>query len=278
MGSDILIVDIDTRIPDGKNGIFNAMKMNWDAVEDSGAGLLTISHLNHYLYSQIHGYDYQFFHARKIKDHWDTWIKPHVFQRMLRDHKFVVFVDADAIIQHLEVPLEFLMNRWNIAQNTSIAMPIDTQQFVNDDKENISTDSKGRVVLNSGFVVLQNLPHTHDMLQAWTECTTEKRYPGCGQWKTRWSHEQRAFSEYIRYDFNPQGNNIVEIPCADANGYPGLFGSAGVIDDCQGDFVRHYTLNKGGSKASTSDVLMQSLSEVLQKNFEKNHKMMLIEE
>jgi hypothetical protein len=163
------------------------------------------------LEAQIHGYDYLFFHARKIEGHWDTWIKPHVFQRLLRDHRFVVFVDADAIIQHPEVPLEFLMNRWNIAPNTSIAMPIDTQQL-GDDKENISTDSKGRVVLNTGFVVLQNLPHTHEMLQAWTECTTEKRYPGCGQWKQRWSHEQRAFSEYIRYDFNPQGNNIVVSP------------------------------------------------------------------
>jgi hypothetical protein len=52
MGSDILIVDIDTRIPDGKNGIFSASKMNWNTLETSGAGLLTISHLNHYLYCE----------------------------------------------------------------------------------------------------------------------------------------------------------------------------------------------------------------------------------
>jgi hypothetical protein len=123
----------------------------------------------------------------------------------------VVFIDADAIIQHLEVPMEFLFNRWSITPDTSIAMPIDTQQVFNENgtKINISTDSKGNVVLNSGVVVLQNLPYTHEMMQAWAECTTEKRYPGCGKWKNRWSHEQRAFSEYIRYDFNPSGNNIV---------------------------------------------------------------------
>lgn len=143
-----------------------------------------------------------------MEEHWDTWIKPHALHEMLRHYKFVVFIDADAIIQHLEVPMEFLFNRWNVSPNTSIAMPVDTRQLP-DGKNNISTDSKGKVVLNSGVVILQNLPHTHQMMQAWTECTTEKRYPGCGQWKDRWSHEQRAFAEYIRYDFNPAGNNIV---------------------------------------------------------------------
>lgn len=143
-----------------------------------------------------------------MEGHWDTWIKPHVLQKMLHRYRFVVFIDADAVIQHLEVPVEFLFNRWNVSPNTSIAMPVDTRQRPwGGDKH--STDSRGKVVLNSGVVVLQNLPHTHDMMQAWAACTTEQRYPGCGHWKDHWSHEQRAFSEYIRYDFNPQGNNIV---------------------------------------------------------------------
>ncbi|KAK4235611.1 hypothetical protein C8A03DRAFT_36534 [Achaetomium macrosporum] len=278
MGKDLLIVEIDTRNPNGENEIFSARKLNWEAVTASGSGLLTVSHINHFIYSQIHGYDYKFFHARKMTDHWDTWIKPHALLEVLRDYKFVVFIDADAIIQHLEVPMEFLFNRWNIAPNTSVAMPIDTQQVMKDTQENISTDSKGKVVLNSGVVVLQNLPYTHDIMQAWAECTTEKRYPGCGKWKRRWSHEQRAFSEYIRYDFNPDGNNIVEIPCNDANGYPGLFPKAGIIDDCKGEFIRHYTLDKPAAKASTGDVLMQSMSELLQKNFATNQQNLLIKE
>ncbi|KAL2131180.1 hypothetical protein VTI74DRAFT_5446 [Chaetomium olivicolor] len=278
MGSEILVVDIDTRNPNGKNEIFNSDKMNWEAVKASGSGLLTLSHFNHFIYSRIHGYDYKFFNAQKMRGHWNTWIKPHVLLRLLPNYKFVVFIDADAIIQHLEVPMEFLFNRWNISPNTSIAMPIDTQQLSADGKDNISTDSKGKVVLNSGVVILQNLSHTYDMMQAWTECTTEKMYPGCGQWKHSWSHEQRAFSEYIRYDFNPDGNNIVEIPCNDANGYPGLFGQAGVIDDCRGEFIRHYTLDKLMAKTSTSDVLMQSIGELLQKNFAENQKALVMKE
>ena len=143
-----------------------------------------------------------------MEDHYATWIKPHVLYEMLTHYKFVVFIDADAVIQHLEVPMEFLFNRWNIAPNTSIAMPIDTRQNL-DGNLNVSMDSRGKVLLNTGVVVAQNMPHTFDMLNAWRTCTDEVRYPGCGKWKFDWSHEQRAFSEYIRYDFNQDGNNIV---------------------------------------------------------------------
>lgn len=269
-----------------------------------GAALQSPSRTLTHPSAQIHGYDYKFFHAQKIKRHWDTWVKPHVLRQMLRSYKFVVFFDADAIVQHLEVPLEFLFNRWNVSANTSIAMPVDTQQVVNG-TDHLSVDSKGKVVLNTGVIVLQNLPHTFEMLQAWAECTTEKRYLGCGQWKDRWSHEQRAFSEFIRYDFNPDGNNIVvgpkpplllhiwslprspinrsgnrqqEIPCNDANGYPGLVGQEWVVDDCKGQFVRHYTVDKSLAKTSTVNALMQNVVELLQKQFAVDRKNMVIEE
>ncbi|KAK4107464.1 hypothetical protein N656DRAFT_720002 [Canariomyces notabilis] len=264
---EVLIVDMDTRDPGGENGISSTGKIDWESVKAEGPGLLTVAHVNHFLYSQIHGYDYRFIQAKKIKDHWDSWIKPHVLKELLGAYRFVVFIDADTIVQHLEVPLEFLFNRWNIAPNvTSVALPVDTRQMV-EGKENISADSKGRTVLNTGVIVMQNLPLSHAMLRAWQECTTEKRYPGCGQWKTKWSHEQRAFSEYIRYDFNPDGNNIVEIPCNDANGYPGLVGQAWVVDDCKGEFMRHFTVDKNLAKDSTANVLLQGIAEVLQVNF-----------
>lgn len=158
--------------------------------------------------AQIHGYDYKFYHAQPMEDHHNTWIKPFVLDRFLHDYRFVVFIDADATVQHLEVPLEWLLNRWNFTPNTSIAMPIDTKQILGDDR-NASCDSRGVVTLNTGFIITQNLPHTFRMMDAWKTCTSGKRYKDCGTWKENWSHEQRAFSEYIRYDFNPDGNNIV---------------------------------------------------------------------
>ncbi|KAK0717390.1 hypothetical protein B0T26DRAFT_740805 [Lasiosphaeria miniovina] len=274
LGKNIVIVDIDTRVPDGPNEIFNPQKIDWATGSSNSGGVLTASLVNHYMYSQIHGYEYKYFHARRIDGLWDTWIKPHVLKEMLELYRFVVFIDADAIIQHLEVPMEFLFNRWNIAPNTSIAMPIDTRQG----NEGMSMDSKGKVVLNTGVVVAQSSRHTFDMMDAWRTCTDETRYPGCGKWKTKWSHEQRAFSEFIRYDFNPDGDNIVEINCNDANGYPGLFGKADVIDDCQGEFVRHYTLDKGMARASVTEAIAQTISEVVQRNLLKTREWFFIEE
>jgi hypothetical protein len=143
-----------------------------------------------------------------MEDMHDTWIKPHVLQEYLEKYKFVIFIDADATIQHLELPLEWLFNRWNIREDTSIAMPIDTRQILNGNN-NTSCDSKGKIALNTGFIVAQALPLTMEMMEAWKTCPDGKTYPECGTWANNWSHEQRAFSEYIRYDFNKTKNTIV---------------------------------------------------------------------
>ena len=73
-------------------------------------------------------------------------------------------------------------------------------------------------MVNTGFVIAQNLPLTHHIFQAWISCTSGdlgwgegygKEYRECGKWKMEWAHEQSVFSEYLRRDFNPQGDNIV---------------------------------------------------------------------
>lgn len=103
-------------------------------------------------------------------------------------------------------------------------------------------------------------------MDAWMTCPDEKRYAGCGNWKENWSHEQRAFSEYIRYDFNEAGNNIVEIPCDDAMGYPGLHENhPHILSDCTGQFMRHHTIDKDMTKTSTGTAMVQSLAEIMQK-------------
>ncbi|KAF1951810.1 hypothetical protein CC80DRAFT_519069 [Byssothecium circinans] len=281
LGSDVLIIDMDTRSPEGTNEVFGPDKLNWEtATGKEGGGMLSASFMNHFLYAQIHGYDYKFFKAESLesKGLHNTWIKPFVLDLFLRDYKFVVFVDADATIQHLEVPLEWLFNRWGIGRNTSMAMPIDTMQILNGDKK-ASCDSKGKVTLNTGFVVAQSLPLTFEMLEAWRTCPEEKRYKGCKTWAQSWSHEQRAFSEYIRYDFNPDGHNIVEIPCNDAMGYPSLKkDNPHIISDCHGEFVRHHTIDKAMTKTSTDMAMLQSITEIMQSTLKKNRKEFLISE
>ncbi|KAL1592196.1 hypothetical protein SLS59_009852 [Nothophoma quercina] len=270
--NEILIVDIDTRVPDGKNELWNNGRMDWKNMDGGkDGGMVSASFMNHFLYSQIHGYDYRFFNAKEMESagYHNTWVKPHVLAELLESYRFVVFVDADATIQHLELPIEWLFNRWGITPQTSIAMPLDTRQILNGD-ENASNDSKGKLALNTGVVIAQALPHTFDMMTAWKECPNEKQYPGCATWKQEWSHEQKAFSEYIRWDYNPSGNEIVEIPCDDAMGYPGINNHAHILSKCQGTFLRHHTVDKGMTKKSTEEAMLQAMADLAHKMLQQN--------
>ncbi|KAF2179505.1 hypothetical protein K469DRAFT_730618 [Zopfia rhizophila CBS 207.26] len=247
--SQILIIDVDTRRPTNKNQIFNPEKIDWETLERSRIGLVSKSIINHYFYSQIHGYNDKFFNAIHMHDHGNTWTGPHVINELPRDYCFVIAIDADALIHHMEMPMEWLFNRWNITPNTSIALPRDAAE--GDGCH--SCDSKGNRVLNCGFIVAQSLPYTFEMLDAWMSCTDETRYPGCAQWKNEWSQEQRAFSEYIRYDFNPHNN--IEIPCDDAIGYPIM--PEKIKSNCTSTFIRHHTLNKGMTKKTNGNAIVQ---------------------
>lgn len=207
----------------------------------------------------------------------NTWVKPHVLAELLHSYRFVVFIDADATIQNLELPIEWLFNRWGITPQTSIAMPLDTRQILNGD-ENASNDSKGKLALNTGVVIAQALPYTFEMMTAWKDCPNEKQYPGCGAWKQNWSHEQKAFSEYIRWDYNPSGTNIVDISCDDAMGYPGIENHAHILSKCQGLFFRHHTIDKSMTKQSTEEAMLQLTTDLLHKTLQKNTKLYWIKE
>lgn len=50
LGSQVLIVDIDTRLPDGKNELWNDGRLDWEHLSN---GVLSSSQLNHYLYGEI---------------------------------------------------------------------------------------------------------------------------------------------------------------------------------------------------------------------------------
>jgi hypothetical protein len=52
LGSQVLIVDIDTRRPDGKNELWNDGRLDWEHIENGGNGILSASQLNHYLYGK----------------------------------------------------------------------------------------------------------------------------------------------------------------------------------------------------------------------------------
>jgi hypothetical protein len=53
LGNEILIVDIDTRAPEGQNQIFNESIMDWESLESHGQGLLSAATMNHFLYCKF---------------------------------------------------------------------------------------------------------------------------------------------------------------------------------------------------------------------------------
>ncbi|KAF2183835.1 hypothetical protein K469DRAFT_581504, partial [Zopfia rhizophila CBS 207.26] len=264
----VLVLDADTRQPTEHNQIFNETKIDWIKLGDEE--YMSASVMNHYLWAQIHGYDYKYYQAAHIPDHYDTWIKVHAIHELLHDYQWVVFLDADAVITHLEVPVEWLFNRWNITEHTSIAMPNDVTH-----DPCISCDAKGKVMQNTGLIIAHQLPHTFEMFNAWEECTTEKRYENCGRNKHIWAHEQQAFSDFIRYDFNETGN-VVEISCFDANGYPEKKTDDNLQTHCNGTFVRHYWHYKEMTKIQLANSVMQSFTSLLQRAIRENISSILV--
>ncbi|EEY17147.1 conserved hypothetical protein [Verticillium alfalfae VaMs.102] len=182
---------------------------------------------------QIHGYDYKFVKAPIYPDRHQTWVKVPMIREELKTHKFVVFLDADAIFVQPQLPIEFLLGLWNITDGTLVAMAEDPNSPVN-------RDEKGWV---------------------WDECPTGERFPGCEKWAKEWAHEQAAFGNYIRYAYNTT-DDLRVIPCGDGNG-------AAYLGDkkCLGAFVSHFW----GHKGVTVEYLHKMVAQGLMRNTKDNH-------
>ncbi|KAL7005677.1 hypothetical protein EMMF5_004759 [Cystobasidiomycetes sp. EMM_F5] len=156
---------------------------------------------SHLLYALRHGYAYQTVHAPPMEGRYPTWVKvPHI-RKLLRDYELVVFLDGDVQMNHPELPIEWLLNRWDFAPTSLMAMAEDPTSDDNRDKN-------GKIALNTGFVVVRNDARSFQLLDELIACPDV--LPGCEVTAHEWSHEQRAFK---------------------ANGYEG--------ETCDGVFVKH---------------------------------------
>ncbi|KAH7392455.1 hypothetical protein DE146DRAFT_141193 [Phaeosphaeria sp. MPI-PUGE-AT-0046c] len=280
----LLILDIDAQPAKAGRQVLNPSTINFDKFDLAKGGAASRAIMNHYFYALVHGYDYAFF--QPAANETGKWMLPHAIHSKIAQHEFVVAMDPDVAVTHMEVPLEWMFNRWGIQEHTSIAMPLDTPTNLKTyDGNLVNVDSQGQRMLNTGFVVAQNSAVTRDMLEKWRDCPTESRYAGCKDWKGKVGHEMGAFSEYVRYDYNFTLDTIVGINCDDAVAWPGSRkganaggGGGGRVSDCKGSFVRHFELGSEDEKNSAILGTMNPLAEVLQKQLLKNKNTRLFKE
>ena len=256
LGKDILILDLETR-PLQSDTEWRKERFDWRKLDYLSSGIFS-----HYTYAMIHGYSYQFVQAPAFSDRHNTWIKPSAFAQVLQKsphYKFIVFLDADATFHHMQLPIEWLLNYWQIEERHSITLALDPWEK---ERPHQNADRFDRALGNTGFMIIQNNNMTMEILKAWHECPDNVRYAGCSRWKNPMFHEQSAFGEFIRYDYP---TFIKELECRDANGSPGV-----EVSQCKGEFVRHFWLDKGRVKSEFAENVMGALTRDVQREFSLN--------
>jgi hypothetical protein len=218
----------------------------------------TAGMLNHYLYAMVHGYDYKFVRSPSYTDRHQTWVKVPMIREALKTYDYVVFVDADAVFPHTHLPLEWLFNYWNVTEETLVAMALDPNADFN-------KDERGNINLNTGFIIAQASPRTTEMFNVWEDCVTDRKFDKCSKWRYEWSHEQAAFSNFMRYEYQ-RGSEVIELSCTEANGYPQKAAESG----CHGEFVRHFWLGKEFAVDALRDTVSRYMALRLHDTFHEN--------
>lgn len=184
--------------------------------------------------------------APEYNDRHQTWVKVPSIKEALKTHKFVVFLDSDAVFAEPQVPIEWLLSLWDVKDRTLLAMPEDPNSPIN-------RDAKGWVLWNTGFIIAQQSRRTNELLETWEDCPTGVRFPECRRWAHDWAHEQAAFGNHVRYAYNTT-DDLRAIGCMEANGAPYIFDKK-----CGGVFVSHHW----GSKEMTVKGLHELVSKAI---------------
>ncbi|KAI9155469.1 galactosyl transferase [Paramyrothecium foliicola] len=227
----ICIIDLDNRPFNETGQIWGKEKMSWSDPEKVHG--LSLGLLNHWVYAKIHGYKYYYINIDAYPDRRNSWKKPPVMTKILKEHEACLYLDSDAIFNHLDLPFEWLMNYWGLhPSNNSLALAFDPDAPNN-------KDQFGKVYLNTGFIVAQNNKKTFEILDAWQNCPEENgKHPDCVIFRTNGPGrptDQGGFGTYTRYDYP---DDITNLPCTEANGFPESHSG------CEGKFIRHLWTGK----------------------------------
>lgn len=256
--TDICLLNVDTRPLERFTVLGDLDKMQFHslaAYNNLFYGIIKLYNFHQYIRFIIdfssalrHRYYYRRITAVPIRGYAPTWVKVTELYKAIQNFSIVVFLDADAYLVHPNISIEFLMDRYNFSINSSLLMAIDPNRFFN-------KDSKGRIVLNTGFIIARNTKLTKTILQNLANCS--HIYKACDQWNTKWSFEQRAFSEYFR-DQMKLGSELIAAPCNELNGY------SSSRSGCLGLFLSHVWNDKPSIIQRLKRTLLTNLMELLE--------------
>lgn len=195
--------------------------------------LILVFALTNHFSAKIHGYKYYYVAIDTFEDRRASWKKPTIMSKILKDHDACLYLDSDAIFNHLDLPFEWLMNYWQIHPNTnSLALALDPDAKNNEDQF-------GKTYLNTGFIIAQKNDKTFKIMKEWEDCPNEGgTHPDCVDFRTNVAGkptDQGGFGTYIRYDY---AEDIKNLPCTEANGFPESHSG------CDGTFIRHLWTGK----------------------------------
>jgi hypothetical protein len=101
----------------------------------------------------LHGYDYR----RIILPETEMGIKARLqaIQALLPSYQIMILVTNDACLESPQLPIEYLLNRWNFKPDTSLAVSLG------------SLEGK-HIIKSECLLVAQNIPQTYDLLRVWS--------------------------------------------------------------------------------------------------------------
>lgn len=200
--------------------------------------------------ARIHGYDYRFLEVNDSpSDQHYTWVKVKGIHQVIDEgYKYVVFADGDVVFHNMKIPIEYMLQHWNVTSD--IVVTAGQCQ----DRQDRYDRTHNKVSVNSGFMIIQNTDVTGQLLQDWEECPTEVKYKGCAHWAKGHWHEQSAYSDYLRYDYPGRTR---EVPCDEVTGSP----RHPTVDGkhCDGRLVRHYSAGKNDVKEAVEAAITNIL-------------------
>jgi len=168
---------------------------------------------------------------------------------MLRaGYQYVVFTDSDVMFPHMKLPIEYLLERWNVTSEIAVTLGLAPDLPSRHDRIH------HKIISNTGFMIVQKTSLTEAIFQDWIDCPTEVKFKGCKHWKKELWHEQSAYSDYIRYEYQ---NHMREVPCNEVNGAPEQQEQGAA--HCDGLLVRHYWV----AKEKLKNAVKESLGELL---------------